>query len=690
MKLKHKKTLAISATAVCLAATITVSASLPGFRNAVKALFNEGHKTQNYVLDPSKIVYDPNAKRTDYANNVEYLLARDGFIYGCDLAWQGEVEYSDHSLGDNHVNQDGNQKATYEHFRAAVDVGNISAIGFNAVNYWILTSLQGISFDDEGYATGLDDNFKENLEDLLQVCRDKGIMLVPSLQPHGNANSWNSINRKNETPIDVWNKYFKFLWQDKARKAYLENAIKPVCEIFAKYEDVVLCVDLTVENSHSWINDPEYGYTVSEYGTSWANYASFLNDIHDCVKAEMPNMLTSTEEMGGLEKTWRLNDLKVDLIGANSYHSTGGVPERSAMMVSRTGYVGEYNVGTVEADRDYTQPIWGIRRRAFIESSKKAGWIGCFFFGYYSSSHGNDAGRAFESGYSSFEYDRMYSWMYQFRYDIIDGIKKYRGTKAAIDAPSLLVNKGSSDVYWIPSRGSEGDEVTYKLERSVDGGKTWQKVAEGISADNKAYCCDNGLLHYNDPAVKEGVKFCHRVTATDEKGNTAVSSPSNTEEFYVAAELFENGGWETGDYTGWVASGKEKGIITDEDAASGKYSLKVDRNDKETSRHYANIQRNIKLKKNTSYTLSVKYKNMSTTVQGAGGEPMFFRLRRANEGLEIGKLYIPNASTDGEWVTQKYIFTSGSDDLLMIQFQHGLWEQGGVTYIDDISLKEMR
>ena len=77
MKLKHKKTLAISATAVCLAATITVSASLPGFRNAVKALFNEGHKTQNYVLDPSKIVYDPNAKRTDYANNVEYLLARD-------------------------------------------------------------------------------------------------------------------------------------------------------------------------------------------------------------------------------------------------------------------------------------------------------------------------------------------------------------------------------------------------------------------------------------------------------------------------------------------------------------------------------------------------------------------------------------------------------------------------------------
>ena len=69
---------------------------------------------------------------------------------------------------------------------------------------------------------------------------------------------------------------------------------------------------------------------------------------------------------------------------------------------------------------------------------------------------------------------------------------------------------------------------------------------------------------------------------------------------------------------------------------------------------------------------------------------MFFRFRRANEGLEIGKLYIPNASTDGEWVTQKYIFTSGSDDLLMIQFQHGLWEQGGVTYIDDISLKEMR
>ena len=87
-------------------------------------------------------------EKAGFKNSWEYLLDRDGFVYGCDYCYVGMVDFVDHSLGPNFIS---NKSATYNHYMAYIDIYNIKALGFNAVNYWLLTNMQGIHFDENGY-----------------------------------------------------------------------------------------------------------------------------------------------------------------------------------------------------------------------------------------------------------------------------------------------------------------------------------------------------------------------------------------------------------------------------------------------------------------------------------------------------------------------------------------------------------
>ena len=69
--------------------------------------------------------------KAGYRNAYEKLIAEDGFMYGMDLDWVKHTMDFAWSLGDNELL---NHAAAYSENSVAVDLYNIKALGFNAVN----------------------------------------------------------------------------------------------------------------------------------------------------------------------------------------------------------------------------------------------------------------------------------------------------------------------------------------------------------------------------------------------------------------------------------------------------------------------------------------------------------------------------------------------------------------------------
>lgn len=635
---------------------------------------------KNAVLYSEKISnlkYRKDIKREDFSNTFEYILARDGFVYGCDYNWPADVEYVNHCLGDNHINLDCKQTATFNNYQVFTDIYNIRAIGFNAVNYWLLSSLQGVTFDEEGFVTGIEENFLNNLRSLFEICREIGIAVLPSLQPHGNANSWGGKNAKGETPTYVWNKYFKFIWHKKARKLYIDKVIKPVCKVLAEYQDIILCVGLTIENDTTWVSDMDYGYYQSDYGTTWEVWTDFINTLHDCVKEAAPNMLTSTEEAGGTEKLARLSETKVDIIGGNYYHEGAYVPPRELYVTARPGYIGEFNVGDYHGN-NYLGFRWGKKRHEFYKTAKESGWIGGFFF-RYSSDHGDCT--MFDPKGSTLSYEHIYEWGYGFRYVIADGIAKHRGEAPEVEAPSLFANKGDRDVFWIPSRS--GDK--YRLERSFDGGKTWEIAEECI--DGKIASVDNGLIKYTDNKIGAGMKYCYRVAVITADGKEAWSLPNNTEEYYVSQNLLKNSDFATGDFSGWT-TGTHNGAL---EKCGDRYIYKIDYSDKENVNHYGKIYQRLNLKPSTAYRVSFRFKGDFVR---KGGEHAHIKAWNINRGSNMTTCYasgIKDKLDYDKWMSRSFNFvTTETDTYVQIELSQGSEYDSGVIYIDDITVKELR
>ena len=625
-----------------------------------------------YSTEISNLKYRKDIKREDFSNSFEYLLARDGFIHGCDYDWNGDWSGSDFSLGDNHIVFGGNARAKYCYYKTFCDLYNIRAIGFNAVNYWILGSLQGITFDHDGYVTGIDKSFLNNLRELCEICRKIGIFLLPSLQPHGNANSWGMPNSKGEPPIYVWNKYFKFIWNKKAREMYLNNAIKPVCEIFAEYQDIILCVGVTIENSTGWVSDMDIGYMQGDQGVKWNVWKDFVNDLHDCVKAASPNLLTSTEEAGGIEKLTRLNETKVDILGANYYHAGAYVPPREIYVTGRPGYIGEYNVGDGPRD-SYLGFRWGDKRHEFIKSAREAGWIGCFLYKYCVD--GGDY-TTFKPRSNTLYYEDMYEWCHGFRKPITEAIYNYRGERPEIETAVLLANKGTENVYWIPSPSGS----VYSLERSFDG-ESFTLVADNINAAD--YTLENGLIRFTDNAVCEGMTYCYRVTVHTSDGKTAVSAPNNLMTFRPEKNLVINGNFASGDLSGWTPGEKSGEIIKHPE--NNRFAVKVDYSKKDTACTYGGFEQTITIKPSTPYVINVKYrvKNMVS-----GGEPPFVRIYSTLDRNNISVLYL--RETNGFAMIRDEFVTSFEEKEVKVCFSMGSMRDKGEVIIEEIALTELR
>lgn len=688
MRYRHKKT-AVIAVVLCLSILLGITV-----QGAI------GHvRTQDVVSSPTALSYAHGVSVDDagnfvfvqdgvsYKNEWERLQAEDGFMYGVDWDWFGTWQQNRANLGDDNIIHLKNQ---YKPAKVERALYTLKALGFNCWSNWI-GPMGMFTYDESGFVTGLEDTFVENLTLLLESCRKVGIDFVPGLLSNWFGSSDGNRLIDGLTNEERAHKYFRYYYDDQAREAYINNGIKPVCQILSKYQDVIPVIALTIENG-SVTNDPSTGMLYNSNGAvTWEDFAALQNAMHDAVKEVMPNMLTSSEDVGGWQDNmYKYNDLKVDILGYN-YYSPSSFLDISDQILTRPTYLGEMDAYHDHEDyANVTEAYLSNVRSQFYERAVKGGYCGAFFYPFFYNEMQTKG--TFFSGSSTDRYDQLRDFVVNMAYSITDLKNEHRGTSDAKDVPVLFYNNGSRDVYWLGGRNVDH----FILERRDNGG-AWKVISDAIAVSDGMI--DNGLIKYTDETLMTEVEYEYRVTAVFESGEKTVSSIGNRFALFIPEEEFVDsngnyaGGFEQGALTGsnvWPNSNgwykefdwmPELGVFKKGDARTGDYSFFVDvANGVGVPGEYsARWRYNLTLKPDTQYTLSMWSKNSNVmygvTVISGSGEQLVWTY--------------PAGGEEDVWTQREINFTSPSDGRVSIRLSN-LNIDNACVNLDDISIQESR
>lgn len=631
-------------------------------------------------------------ERLGYKNLLDYIIARDGFIYGTDYNWCLDVEKGAFSMGDNNIL---NMKATYSPSVVERDFYNVKALGFNCTTWWLMSHGQGMIFDEDGLAIGVQDVFMKNLRHMLDTARNVGIPIIPCLIPHGEAANYGGGNGK-ENQHDIRNKYFRFQWDETALDSLITNVIEPVCEVLAEYPDVIPVVSLNIENMTGGVDDYDQGiFQYGHTGTTMEHYTRYLNALHDAVKKYMPLTPTTIEQAGGAdlvdmadERMYFQNFLKVDLISENYYHSGGYIESVSNGYNTRPGFIGEYNGGESGFD-DHSQEYWASIKYKFNKSAKENGWLGAFFFSF--GAGGIDFAMSSNAGNTG-DYEKFYYWAVNFRGDILDQMNEFKGISGdELETSSLLYYNGGKNLYWIPARGAQ----YFDVERSSDGGKTWKVAVKNVDFDTNSL--SNGLMKCVIEDNVDGKTYRFRIVSKSEDGQTSVSEPTNDALFWLPPELIVNGDFEeqkivSGSATEGVWTTTSNGVFSfteeEEQFVSGKTGLKVDTVNNAAG--YSQLVQPIKVEKGAVYELKVKYRcdEFDYVPRNDYNEPLSFNFYDPVNRKNVTAVY--TGSTDGKWKETTLMVNSGECEELLVRVMTGTANAKFIMYVDDLSVKQIR
>lgn len=692
--MKNKLRISIIASTLCMALVLCVIfEAFPKNINLSAAIKNSTNYAHGaYLNSDGEFRFSYNG--ATYNNALDRLLAEDGFMYGMDWDWFGTWSNQTGVLGnDNILHVDSPYRPEYVE-RALY---NMNAMGINCLGTWI--GPKGcFTFDSKnGYVTGLDEKFIENLRKLLESCRKTNMYIAPALLTHNHGSALGSDVYDGMTESERYNWYFRFYYDKDSRKAFIEKGIEPMCEILTEYQDVIACVPLTIENG-SQANDIEAGweYRTNHGGYTWENFSTLQNEMHDAVKKYMPNVYTSCEDIGGWpDNLSKYNDLKVDIISPQYYTKTGEFNNPETYFTTRPGYIGEFNFSEVSEGMQSSslQYIDMIMER-FYRSAIEQGYLGAFNFGW---SFGDNSRYSIFQSPSSDDYESMRNYAIPVSYIISDSKHEYRGTTGK-DAPVLLYNNGSETNYWIGGRNVD----YFILQRSDNGGK-WKTVADKL--DPLDYQIDNGLIKYVDKTIKEGVKYCYRVISVYEDGEKVTGNPGNKMTKFVPVECFTDskgnyaGGFEEGSFKGSKEKAEETGysdgwyvifggpvgeIRKGEDAKSGEHYFygNVEDGTSVAELYGGQLGYDFKVQPSAMHTISVNAKNslgmLSIAVQDA----------ETNENL-CWLTYATDQEQTGEWKKSTANFMAPSHGKVRIKLMT-YDNNETVFYLDDISVQEAR
>lgn len=656
-----------------------------------------------------------------FNNAYDYMLAADGFMYGVDWDWFSDSANGNNGMGYEEIN---GYRSEYRPAYVTRTLYNLKALGVNALGVW--TGPKGTyTFDhDTGYVTGLDPQFVDALRAMCESCRETEMFFVPTLLTHWYGDNYQQNPTRDKLSKELPAFYFRFYYEEEARKQWLENGIAEVCKILAEYQDVVAAVGLTVENG-SVTNDMDVDMMYSgEIGAiSWESFASMHNDMHDVVKTYMPNTPTSVEENGGWwDNLHKYNDLKVDLIGPQRYSRTGysyTETDNEIYIAARRGYVGEFNYDWAGAPyREVTLEFLDNVMTRHYKNIMEAGNTGGFWF-CVTQQYSNDRWSWFLDPNMD-EYESLRNFAVPLSFIIHDLKDEHRGVETAIK-PKLFYNNDSETNYWVPTKGAS----YYRLERieSADGTNwsDWKVIGDNI--DPMEYACKNGLVKYSDPTIEEYVLYHYRVVAVFDDGSELVGDKGNMMTRYIPVEYLldangnYDGSFERGEdmwkgsktaflegassSNGWWKSDTSKiGAIKNEPigdsgtgARTGESYLHISpETSGETWAYGGQWKYYLTVPGNAKYELSAWARNTDV------GWDVTISVHDAETDDPVGKVMSlrpvdpddPESTDPNTWLRSYVQFTAPSHGKIYLKLMNGSKPLRGNTYIDDISIVESR
>ncbi len=671
---------------------------------------------------------------------IEQILERDGFIDGIWFPWFGGSAGGHGLTGNELMAKYYNQSASDNWARVELDyigadkiyqqIYNLKAMGYNIMAYGGSIYGEGVIFSESGNVIGIKEDYLNNARRLLDMCREIGMPVM-----------WNVYFHSSSGPqyhgIDGWKTICQMLGNRTVARNYAERFVAPLCEMLAEYPDVVALVSIADEPENE-INDPGVGNHFAGdramYGVTQADMVYFMKQINDTVREKLPNVARTVASNNENKAIYR--DFDLDLMGHNRYaDALNQYPNVEDFVTDADPILTEYNLGwNKQTDDGYTQMHIGFR-----EEMVRKGYKGGFSWCWMPDRGDNDDGASYYLIRSRYDVTSFRKCVTDLRYYMDEYRAVYRGEAVGFNAPVMYANYGNGKVLFIPSKGA----VSYTVQRSDDGGKTWKDLVVKAAADSGII--DKYLVgRYTDnDSTKPKSGYCYRVIAYDKNGKAATSKPNyaaghdkNYKETYVAPaysqgiyyqkttqtkaeaeadptkllyfawennrpanasfNLFKNGSFENttgGQWNNRTFLNESVSVVSDSTTPAGKKSLLFDTTGKEEGWYSFTVSG---LKKETAYVLSTWIKGDYLKASNKGmasfgvidpdtGKFMtYYEFYRgyARASRETQQIY-PTA-WDKEWHLRSVLFTTGDNTSMTF----ALYGYGSKMWLDDIALFE--
>ena len=611
------------------------------------------------------------SRKSSDKNRYQQILEEDGFVHAMNYAWLPHG--LGHTLTTNElfveeVSSEWDTVALDEYGEEQLyaDFVNLKALGFNVIGFWGSVYGEGVIFDEHGNVLGVKEEYLVNLRRYMEVVKRADVDLLYIVHAHSES----SVDYYGKRCWDVISQMYS---NPEVTEDYIEKFVRPVLQVLADYTDNIALVSAGSEPENE-INDSELGNHSSGdrslYGVDEAAMLNFLRRINETVGEELPGVARTI--VSNSERINKYNDFDLDVAGINAYRNSADVSDPEVYRSTHPMMLTEWGLGQIASEESFQ-----IKTMQMMENIEKRGYVGSVWWAYLSQAgQGGNQFTLFNTNFSSRTDFRPLA--YSMHYHIMDYRKEYRGVESVIDAPTMFYQSGSGMIEWIASRQA----ATIDIERSLDGGKTWTKLVEGAEAS--AYETDYKGT-YTDTTLPTSGTVQYRVTAYDAEGNSAVSEPSNEMDIMPPApELVENGGFETGDLTGWRKSSSQEGDVQDDVVKEGDYALSL-----EGAPWNFIIQEGIEVEANTKYEFSYWYKRHDGEPTSSNGYTYIRLGSTGTEWDEIAYSSFLNASNN-DWTKVTMTINTGENTKMAIDFRNGENADYSKFYIDGVSLKEIR
>ena len=620
-------------------------------------------------------------RQANEANLYEQLLAENGFVFGMNYPW---IKIG-HTLTGNEVMEKFEITNTGDPMIVGLDeygddylfegLYNLRSLGYTMIGYWGSTYGEGVVYDEYGHIIGVKEEYLTNVARYLEICRRADMTVLWIIQAHNDS----LIGAYGEKGKMAWDWCSQAIVNPEESEAYIEKFVRPLLRVLAQYPDVVGLISASSEAENE-INDDVWGDKFAgdraQYGTTQEIMVSFLRKLTDAAAEECPDIARTLV----CNSSWlnMYNDFNLDVIGKNQYSLSGGVTAVEDLTTVFPAIMSEWGIGEIKTEEQFTLMTMQMQERI-----EKQGYQGSYWWGYVD--HAGGATSVFKDQPGSQSDFRPL--MYVMHYHIIDYVANHRGEEVVLDEPSLFYNRGSGMVEWIASRQAS----TYDVERSLDGGTTWETLARGLKPED---VLDENREKgtYEDKTLPTVGNVIYRVVAHDDDGNTASAVSNERAIIEPAPELMVNGDFENGG-EGWDFFLGDESHVTDLYSSDGGHSLCLT-----GDAWHGVIREYIPVEPGKRYKLTYKYFK-DPSIERKSSAAFYVRYdKETGVGNRKGEIQLTAGwmtDSDGDWVTHSTTFvapagvTSVAFDLRTPD-PASLGGQKGIMYIDEISFKEVR